>query len=55
LAQIWSLAAATRAESVRGLSEADLASFFATLHTMKENLLRVESGLPPVTETEELP
>lgn len=54
LAQIWSLAAATRAESVRGLSEADLARFFAILHTMKENLLRVESGLPPVTETEEL-
>lgn len=53
LEQIWALAAETRAESVRGLSEADLAGFFATLHTMKDNLLRTESGQPPVADPEE--
>ncbi len=53
LAQIWALAAETRAEAIRGLGDAERARFFATLQTMKENLLRVESGQSPVTDPED--
>jgi MarR family transcriptional regulator for hemolysin len=49
LEQIWSLAADTRAAAISGVGEAQLAQFFATLRTMKENLLKAESGAPPVT------
>lgn len=58
LEQIWSLAKETRTAAIAGLDDRQLAQFFATLHTMKENLLKVESGVPvehepPVTEFEE--
>lgn len=59
LQQIWSLARETRAAAITGLDDNQLAQFFTTLQTMKENLLRVESGVPaehesPVTDFEEL-
>lgn len=44
LEQIWSLAGETRAAAINGLNEIQLTQFFATLHTMKENLLKVESS-----------
>jgi MarR family transcriptional regulator for hemolysin len=51
LERIWSLAADTRAAAI-SVGEAQLAQFFATLRTMKENLLKAESGqrrlLPPL-------
>jgi DNA-binding MarR family transcriptional regulator len=43
LEQIWSLAGETRAAAINGLNEIQLTQFFSTLHTMKENLLKVES------------
>lgn len=42
--QIWALGAVVRDEAVQGLDEQARAQFIATLQTMKENLLRVESG-----------
>ena len=53
LEQIWTLAAETRAGAVAGLGEAELTRFFATLQTMKDNLLRIESGQPSPTDAEE--
>ena len=52
LEQIWSLAGETRAAAINGLGEAQLTQFFATLHTMKENLLKVESSELPVIDLE---
>ena len=52
LEQIWSLAAETRATAISGMNDIQLAQFFAALHTMKENLLKVESGQLPATDLE---
>lgn len=53
--QIWALGAVVRDEAVQGLDEPSRAQFIATLQTMKENLLRVESGtvVEPEAEPEE--
>lgn len=42
LEQIWSLAAETRAAAINGVTEPQLAQFFSTLQTMKNNLLNVD-------------
>lgn len=52
LEQIWSLAAETRSAAINGLDESQLTQFFSTLHAMKENLLKVESGQPIATDPE---
>ncbi len=43
LEKIWALAAETRAEAINGMSDAALTRFFATLQTLKDNLLTAES------------
>ncbi len=53
LAQIWELAADTRAVAIAGLGERQLAAFFGTLQVMKDNLLKAETELPPVVDIDE--
>ena len=55
LTKIWALAAETRCEGIVGLEEAALGQFFSTLYTMKENLLKAESGstTPAIAEDAE--
>lgn len=53
LAQVWELAADTRAVAIDSLGERQLAAFFATLQTMKDNLLKAESAQTPVVDLDE--